>query len=140
MPPSDFNPYPPKGRDTPMPDPTKEEQAKARAAAEASAAATPAPRPAAMTEARPAPARPDFAAPVPADATPALVETLKNLEARSRPAGYASATPGLDEAGEKGPVYRVRGRLVNAHDREVNEDGSLVHPEQQQVDVYGRLT
>jgi hypothetical protein len=123
-----------------MPDPTKEEQAKARAAAEASAAATPAPRPAAMTEARPAPARPDFAAPVPADATPALVETLKNLEARSRPAGYASATPGLDEAGERGPVYRVKGRLVNAHDREVNEDGSLVHPEQQSVDVYGRLT
>jgi hypothetical protein len=127
-----------KGRDTPMPDPTKEEQAKARAAAEASAAARPAP--AAMTEARPAPARQDFAAPVPADATPALVETLKNLEARSRPAGYASATPGLDEAPDGKPVYRVKGRLVNAHDREVNEDGSLVHPEQQSVDVYGRLT
>jgi hypothetical protein len=115
-----------------MPDPTKEEQARTRAAAEASASATPAP---ARAAAAPTPA------PLPpADATSAIVETLKNLEQRSRPAGYASATPGLDEAGEKGPVYRVKGRLVNAHDREVNEDGSLKHPEQQQVDVYGRLT
>jgi hypothetical protein len=114
-----------------MPDPTKEEQARTRAAAEASASATPAPARA------PAPAP---APPPPDDPTSAIVETLKNLEQRSRPAGYASATPGLDEAGEKGPIYRVRGRLVNAHDREVNEDGTLKHPEQQQLDVYGRLT
>jgi hypothetical protein len=114
-----------------MPDPTKEEQARTRAAAEASASATPAPARAAA----PAPAPPP-----PADATSAIVETLKNLEQRSRPAGYASATPGLDEAGEKGPVYRVQGRLVNAHGRDVHEDGSLVDPKQQQVDMYGRLT
>jgi hypothetical protein len=113
-----------------MPDPTKEEQARTRAAAEASASATPAP-------VRAAAAAPP---PPPADATSAIVETLKNLEQRSRPAGYASATPGLDEAGEKGPVYRVQGRLVNAHGRDVHEDGSLVDPKQQQVDMYGRLT
>lgn len=110
-----------------MPDPVK-------------APVTPAPAPAAATATAPAPVPvPAHAAPS-ADVTPSLVETLKHLEQRSRPAGYASATPGLDEAGEKGPVYLVKGRRVNAHGREVNEDGSLVHPEQQQVDIYGRLT
>jgi hypothetical protein len=136
-----------------MPDPTKEEQAKAAAAASAAtapkpgtAASPPAPAPAAATAPAPAPtpapaATPAAApapAPIHADATPALVETLKNLEARSRPAGYASATEGLDEAPEGGK-FLVRGVLVNAAGRELNEDGSLKHPEQRRVNEFGQL-
>jgi hypothetical protein len=134
-----------------MPDPTKEEQAKTAAAASAAtapkpgtAASPPAPAPAAATAPAPAPApaaAPAAApapAPIHADATPALVETLKNLEARSRPAGYASATEGLDEAPEGGK-YLVRGVLVNAAGRELNEDGSLKHPEQRRVNEFGQL-
>jgi hypothetical protein len=134
-----------------MPDPTKEEQAKAAAAASAStapkpgtAASPPAPAPAAATSPAPAPAptpapaATPAPAPLHADATPALVETLKNLEARSRPAGYASATEGLDEAPEGGK-FLVRGVLVNAAGRELNEDGSLKHPEQRRVNEFGQL-
>jgi hypothetical protein len=131
-----------KGRDISMPDPTKEEQARTKAAAEASASATPRPAPAVTSAPAPAPVQRDFAAtaaPAPAEVTPTLVETLKNLEQRSRPAGYASATEGLDEAPEGGR-FKVRGVLVNAHGRELNEDGSLKHPEERQVDVYGRYT
>jgi hypothetical protein len=136
-----------------MPDPTKEEQAKAASAASAAtapkpgtAASPPAPAPAAATAPAPAPAPAPAAAPavapapapIHADATPALVETLKNLEARSRPAGYASATEGLDEAPEGGK-FLVRGVLVNAAGRELNEDGSLKHPEQRRVNEFGQL-
>jgi hypothetical protein len=132
-----------------MPDPTKEEQAKAASAASAAtapkpgtAASPPAPAPAAATAPAPAPAPAPATAPAPAplhaDATPALVETLKNLEARSRPAGYASATEGLDEAPEGGK-FLVRGVLVNAAGRELNEDGSLKHPEQRRVNEFGQL-
>jgi cytoskeletal protein RodZ len=118
-----------------MPDPTKEEQAKAASAA--SAATAPKPGTAAAPPA-PAPAAATAPAPIHADATPALVETLKNLEARSRPAGYASATEGLDEAPEGGK-FLVRGVLVNAAGRELNEDGSLKHPEQRRVNEFGQL-
>jgi hypothetical protein len=132
-----------------MPDPTKEEQAKVASAASAAtapkpgtAASPPAPAPAAATSPAPAPTPAPVAAPAPAplhaDATPALVETLKNLEARSRPAGYASATEGLDEAPEGGK-FLVRGVLVNAAGRELNEDGSLKHPEQRRVNEFGQL-
>jgi hypothetical protein len=132
-----------------MPDPTKEEQARTAAAASAAtapkpgtAASPPAPAPAAATSPAPAPTPAPVAAPAPAplhaDATPALVETLKNLEARSRPAGYASATEGLDEAPEGGK-FLVRGVLVNAAGRELNEDGSLKHPEQRRVNEFGQL-
>jgi hypothetical protein len=134
-----------------MPDPTKEEQAKAASAASAAtapkpgtAASPPAPAPAAATSPAPAPAptpapaATPAPAPLHADATPALVETLKNLEARSRPAGYASATEGLDEAPEGGK-FLVRGVLVNAAGRELNEDGSLKHPEQRRVNEFGQL-
>jgi hypothetical protein len=133
-----------------MPDPTKEEQARTAAAASAAtapktgtAASPPAPAPAAATATAPAPTPAPAAtapapAPIHADATPALVETLKNLEARSRPAGYASATEGLDEAPEGGK-FLVRGVLVNAAGRELNEDGSLKHPEQRRVNEFGQL-
>jgi hypothetical protein len=132
-----------------MPDPTKEEQARTASAASAAtapkpgtAASPPAPAPAAATSPAPAPTPAPVAAPAPAplhaDATPALVETLKNLEARSRPAGYASATEGLDEAPEGGK-FLVRGVLVNAAGRELNEDGSLKHPEQRRVNEFGQL-
>jgi hypothetical protein len=68
----------------------------------------------------------------------ALAGTIKALEERTRAQGPASATPDLDRSPRGGRFLRD-GVLIDAHGREINEDGSLKHPERQQVDAFGRL-
>jgi hypothetical protein len=102
-----------------------------------------------MPEMNPTPARHDPArAAAPAAAPEAkdkadpvvatLVKSVQQLEERTRAAGPATAKADLDVA-PAGGRYKVKGKLVNAHGRELNDDGSLKHPEQQQVDAFGRL-
>jgi hypothetical protein len=120
-------------------DPTKEELA---AKQRADAAAADARAKADAEKARTATAQAQtFAAPQPAAADPNTTSTLVALaEAMKRiaPAGAAAATQGLDET-KPGGIYLVNGVKVNAHGREVNDDGSLKHPEQQQVNAFGQL-
>lgn len=105
-----------------MPDPTKDDAAaKAKADQEAKARADATKQPAAHDD--------------PNLLTAAI---LKNLEQRTRTAGMATATEGLDET-VPGGKYRVKGKLVNAHGREVDEDGKLLHPEEQRVNEFGQL-
>lgn len=75
--------------------------------------------------------------PADAETLTALAESVKNLEQRTRAAAPAPATEGLDQT-TPGGKFRVKGKLVNANGREIDEDGKLLHPEQVQVDAFGR--
>ena len=85
----------------------------------------------ATTPAAPAPAHP-------ADVNASVAETLKHLEERTRLAAPQAATPDLDKTVPGGKYIR-RGALINAHGREIHPDGTLVHPEEQKIDQFGRL-
>lgn len=87
--------------------------------------------------AKPDSAKPDSAKPDAKDTQAVLVDAVRDIQNRIRPSGHAAATPGLDET-TPGGKFRVRGKLVNAHNREINDDGTLVHPEDVQTDPFGR--
>ena len=71
------------------------------------------------------------------DLTATLVNVVAGLEARTRNLMPVGATVGLDET-DHGGRYIKNGKLVNANNRELNEDGSLKHPEQIRTDAFGR--
>lgn len=99
----------------------------------------PARAPAPRAAAAPAPA--PTAAPEPkdkADSTALLADAIKALAERTPAPGGIAAAPDMDVT-QPGGRFNVGNKLVNAHGRELNEDGSLKHPEQQQVDAFGRL-
>lgn len=108
-----------------MPEPTKQEQ-DAAAAAKAKA----------EQDAKARAAEP----PKPADTTAALAEAVRNF---SRVQAPAAPTEDIDKT-VRGGKYRVKDnagkfKLVNANGREIDEDGKLLHPEEQRVDAFGRL-
>lgn len=65
----------------------------------------------------------------------ALAEVLRKA---GQAAGPAGATPDLDVA-PPGGRFIVDGKAVNCNGRELNDDNTLKHPEEQKVDAYGRL-
>jgi hypothetical protein len=87
--------------------------------------------------AAPAPATPQFAA-ADTGTLAAITETLRSMQNRLLPAGAATATEGLDET-QPGGFYIVDGVKVNSAGRELNDDGSLKHPDQQRVNEFGQL-
>jgi membrane protein involved in colicin uptake len=127
-----------------MPDPTKEElaarakaTADADAAARAKAEADAKARTAQALASAPAPATPQFAA-ADAGTLAAITETLRSMQNRLLPAGAATATEGLDRT-KPGGFFIVNGVKQNSAGRELNDDGSLKHPEQQRVNEFGQL-
>lgn len=114
-----------------MADAKQEQDAAARAKAEQDARARAEADARAKAAAPAAPAKPE-------ETTATLAEAVKNLERRTRLPGPAAPTAELDRT-VPGGKYLVKGKLVNAHGREVDEQGRLLHPEQQQVDAHGRL-
>jgi hypothetical protein len=124
-----------------MADPTKEElaarakqQADADAAARAKSEADAKARTAQAPASAPAPAQPAAADPNTTSTFVALAEAIKRIT----PAGASHATAGLDTT-QPGGFYVVNGVKVNAHGRELNDDGSLKYPEQQRVNEFGQL-
>lgn len=110
-----------------MADPTKDQTA-------------PAAKPADVVAAKPAPA--PSAPATHADASTAatmaaIAEVMKGMQQRVAPAAPA-ATEGLDKT-QPGGCYLVGGKKVNAHGRELNDDGSIMHPEQLRVNEFGQL-
>jgi hypothetical protein len=79
------------------------------------------------------------AAPTQSDSVKALADALV-LATRSVQAGpqVPTATEGMDQT-IKGGKFLVEGKLVNAHGREIDEEGNILHPEQLQQDMFGRL-
>jgi hypothetical protein len=73
--------------------------------------------------------------PKPADTTAALAEAVRNF---SRVQAPAAPTEDIDKT-VRGGKYLVNKKLVNANGREIDEDGKLLHPEEQRVDAFGRL-
>lgn len=71
------------------------------------------------------------------DSVQTLAASIANLEQRTRLGTPAGATADLDRT-VPGGKFRVRGKLVNAHGREIDDDGKLLHPEEQQLDPFGR--
>jgi hypothetical protein len=53
--------------------------------------------------------------------------------------GPAFATPGLSESKVPGGKYLIRGKLVNANNREIDEEGKILHPDQLVLDPFGKL-
>jgi hypothetical protein len=108
----------------------------AREAHDAEARAATAPAPAVNAPApAPAPDHPHN------DRLAQALEKLGDHLARPAPAPYrndpALASCGLSESKVPGGMYRVRGKLVNAHGREIDQEGNVLHPEQIQVDPFG---
>lgn len=132
-----------------MAEPTKEELA-ARAKAEADArsrapatALAPAPAPAPTVAAQPVAARPAAPQSATADqnvvnALGTLAEAMKDVQSRINPAAASVATANLDET-KPGGFFIVGGKKVNSAGRELNDDGSLKHPEQQRINEFGQL-
>jgi hypothetical protein len=122
-----------------MPDPTKEEmaarqKAEADAAARAKSDADAKTRTAQALASAPAPAQPAAAD---ANTTSTLVALAQAMQ-RIAPVGAAAATANLDET-QPGGFFVVNGVKVNSAGRELNDDGSLKHPEQQRVNEFGQL-
>jgi hypothetical protein len=120
-----------------MADPTKEEMA-ARQKAEADAAA----RVKSEADAKARTAQSLASAPVqPAAADASTTSTLVALAQamqRIAPVGAAAPTANQDEP-QPGGFFIVNGVKVNSAGRELNDDGSLKHPEQQRVNEFGQL-
>jgi len=64
-----------------------------------------------------------------------LARILGQMEERTKSSGPAFATPGMSET-IPGGKYIVKGKLVNAHNREIDQDGNILHPEQLQQDPF----
>jgi hypothetical protein len=114
-----------------MADPTKEDlAARQKADADAKVRAT------APTPPPPAPVQPAEAAHT--DAMTTLAAAVKDIQQRMSPAAASIPTADLDKT-QPGGFYIVNGVNVNSHGRELNDDGSLKHPEQQRVNEFGQL-
>jgi hypothetical protein len=91
-----------------------------------------APEPPAMAAASDSP-------PVPADPMERLASILERAVTSRPSSGPSFATPGLSEAPVPGGMYMIRGRRVNANNREIDEKGNILHPEELQLDPFGKL-
>lgn len=115
-----------------MADPTKDQPAPAAKPADVAAKPAPAPAPA------PAPSAPATHADTSTVATmAAIAEAMKGMQQRVAPAA-PTATEDLDKT-QPGGMYLVGGKKVNANGRELNDDGSIKHPEQLRVNEFGQL-
>jgi hypothetical protein len=110
---------------------TEAAPADVKAAAEAHPDAPP------MTEKTPV--RASEAPAPPADpAAAAMMSYFNQLNQKLSGAGPAGPTEGLSET-VPGGKFRVGNRIVDCHQRELNEDGSLKYPERQRLDAFGRM-
>lgn len=118
-----------------MADQTREDIAAKAKADAAPAKVDPAPKLDFKAEPAPAPAQPAASDP---RTLATMVETMQAMQRRIAPLAAAGATPDLDVT-QPGGFYIVKGVKVNAHGRELNDDGSIKYPDQQRVNEFGQL-